>query len=325
MIALDGARGLAAFSVLLFHVMGAEFEAFSHLYIAVDFFFVLSGFVLAPSLGQITNLQTARIFLRSRFLRIFPMVLAVMTFTILYDFFLIGKHAILGESQSKPIILSIPTLAFSFLMLQIFYKPAVLVNYPVWSLSAEWIANILTASLNGFFRKKNYLAVTLGGLMIMYSALTDSELFNQLGRAIWGFSIGMIAFKLREIHRRYWLFTKIITALLLPIYFIVPSLGALQSLISVWPFVAGILILSRQKPSLHAAKICTFVGRYSYGFYLWHFPMLSIVGFMVRDLKANNASLFVLLLEIVMTSLLSTFTTNISLKLFEEPIRMKWK
>ena len=325
MIALDGARGIAAFSVLLFHILGTEFRVFSHLYIAVDFFFVLSGFVLAPSLGQVTNVQTACVFLKSRFLRIFPMVLAVITFTIFYDLILIGKHLILGEPRSERIILSIPTLAFSFLMFQIFYKPAVLVDYPVWSLSAEWIANILVAGVNSVFKKKNYLAVIIGGLLIIFSALNASELFNQLGRAIWGFSIGITAFKLQVIHSRYGLFTKIIATLLIPIYFIVPSLGALQSLISIWPFVAGILILSRQKPSLHIAKMCSFVGKYSYGFYLWHFPMLSIVGFMIRDLKTSNPSLFVFFLELVMTTLLTMFTTKISLKLFEDPIRMKWK
>jgi len=325
MFALDGARGLAAFSVLLFHVLGPEFRAFAHLYIAVDFFFVLSGFVLAPSLARVTNLHTAMIFLRSRFLRIFPMVLAVITFTVSYDLLLIGKHLILGESQSEPIILSIPTFAFSILMLQVFYKPAVLVDYPVWSLSAEWIANISVAALNSVFRKKTFLAVMFGGLMIIYSALTDSEIFNQLGRAVWGFSIGLIAFELQGIYARHSLSIKIIAALLLPVYLILPSLGAIQSLISVWPFVAGILILARQRVPLRTSKICTFVGKYSYGFYLWHFPMLSAVGFIIRDLNASNFSILVFLLEITLTTLLSSLAAKISLTVFEVPIRKRWK
>ena len=55
MYALDEARGFAAFCILLFHIIGSRIPAFGNLYIAVDFFFVLSGFVLAPAVAQVRD------------------------------------------------------------------------------------------------------------------------------------------------------------------------------------------------------------------------------------------------------------------------------
>lgn len=325
MIALDGTRGIAALSVLLFHTLGPEFYTFAHLYIAVDFFFILSGFVLAPSFARVINLNTALLFLRSRFLRIFPMVLAIITFTVIYDLLLIGKHQILGETHSKPIILSIPTLIFSLLILQVFYKPAVLVDYPIWSLSAEWVANILVAAVDRVFQKKTTFSVILGGLMIICSAPLDSEVLNQIGRAVWGFSIGLIAFEYQGVYFKHGKSLKVIAALILPVYISLPLLAGYQSLISIWPFVAGIIILSQQRVSINLSKVCTFLGKYSYGFYLWHFPMLSLVGFLLGDLKVKSFSLSVSILEITLTALLSLVATRISLEFIEVPIRRRWK
>jgi peptidoglycan/LPS O-acetylase OafA/YrhL len=148
---------------------------------------------------------------------------------------------------------------------------------------------------------------------------------NQLGRAVWGFSIGLVAFEYQSIYFRLAKSIKVIAISLIPVYLMIPYLGVFQSLISVWPFVAGIVILSQQVVSAHTSKICSFLGKYSYGFYLWHFPMLSLVGFIIRDLKSSDFSFSVFLLEINLTILLSTLATRISITLFEEPIRSRRK
>jgi peptidoglycan/LPS O-acetylase OafA/YrhL len=73
-------------------------------------------------------------------------------------------------------------------MLQILYKPAVLVNYPIWSLSAEWIVNIVVALTQVLTRKSKQLSLIVGAGLIIVSGVYESELINQLGRALWGFS-----------------------------------------------------------------------------------------------------------------------------------------
>ena len=324
MYALDGARGFAAFCILLFHVAGARTLAFGHLYIAVDFFFVLSGFVLAPAIARVRDFREAGRFLTSRFVRIFPMFLAIVLFTATYDLVIIVKHWALGEAATSPIILNVPTILFSILMFQIFYSPAIFVDYPVWSLSAEWLANIGVTLIQVFTTKAKFISLTVGAVLIIASGACKSELLNQLGRALWGFSFGLIAFQMRDKYLGYRKFIFTISLLLVPIYFAASNLGYYESLFSVWPFVAWILILAKLNPSTKASKHLSLAGKYSYGFYLWHFPILSLIGFFLNQLNFDSTSTLRLVLEITFTSILSLLATKASLTFIEEPMRRYW-
>ena len=325
MHALDGARGLAAFCILIFHVLGSRISAFSYLYIAVDFFFVLSGFVLAPAVARVSNIAEARRFLIARFIRIFPMVLAIICYTCVYDLTIIVKHWFFEQPSTSPVILSISTLAASVLMLQILYKPAVLVNYPIWSLSAEWIVNIVVALTQVLTRKSKQLSVIVGAGLIIVSGVYESELINQLGRALWGFSFGLCAYAIRHIYPKKRSETIFVSALLVPVYFITPKLGEYHSLLSILPFTACILLLSQINTSTKISQMFTLAGRYSYGFYLWHFPMLSLSSFLLNQIQIDPISISRVILELTLTSSLSIFATKVSLVLFEEPIRRYWR
>lgn len=76
---LDGLRGVAAITVVCFHI----FEAFatSHLdqrinhgYLAVDFFFILSGFVMGYAYSDRWGTMTIKDFIIRRIIRLHPMV-----------------------------------------------------------------------------------------------------------------------------------------------------------------------------------------------------------------------------------------------------------
>ena len=80
---LDGLRGVAALMVVWFHV----FEAFAtshvdqrinHGYLAVDFFFVLSGFVIGYAYDDRWGRMTYRDFFMRRLIRLHPMVVMGM-------------------------------------------------------------------------------------------------------------------------------------------------------------------------------------------------------------------------------------------------------
>ena len=88
---LDGLRGIAAVVVVWYHI----FEAFatSHLdqiinhgYLAVDFFFMLSGFVLAYAYDDRWGKMSTGAFLKRRLIRLHPMVLfgAVLSAALFY-------------------------------------------------------------------------------------------------------------------------------------------------------------------------------------------------------------------------------------------------
>ncbi len=324
MYALDGARGFAAFCILLFHVCGNQVDVFANLYIAVDFFFVLSGFVLAVSVSRIRNAKDALTFLVCRFVRIFPMVLAVSLFTAVYDLVVMAKHWFFGEPATNPIILSIPTLLFSLLMLQIFYFPSILVNYPVWSLSAEWVTNILVIITQVVTLRSKYIWLATGGALIVISAEYGSELLNQLGRALWGFSCGLIAFSLRNQFLKYRQCIFLMCFLMLAVYMAATDLGRYQSLFSVWPFAACILILGKSTVPTKRSKLFFLAGKYSYGFYLWHFPLLGFSGFILNQPIFDSISNSRPIMEVTFTSVLSVIATKFSLIFIEDPIRGYW-
>jgi len=322
--ALDGARGIAAFCVLLFHVLGPRYVNLSYLYIAVDFFFALSGFVLAHALSRVSNFQDVWNFLLKRFVRIFPMVLAIILFTAAYDLIVMLKHWFFDEPQTDRIVLSLPIIVISILMLQVFYKPAILVNYPIWSLSAEWVVNITIATCNVFLKNGKYWSLVVGFGLVTTSGVIGSELMNQVGRAIWGFSVGLAIFEFRDRLLNYRKTIVFIISLIAPIYFLVPLLGNFQALFSIWSFAATIIYLYKFDISERLSRVCAVMGEYSYGFYLWHFPMLSAAGIILRISDLNPDSFHSIALQIILCSALTVVATKLSLIVFEKPIRNLW-
>ena len=76
---LDGLRGVAALIVVAFHLFetysgGQAFQILNHGYLAVDFFFVLSGFVIGYAYDDRWNRMTIRDFFKRRLIRLHPMV-----------------------------------------------------------------------------------------------------------------------------------------------------------------------------------------------------------------------------------------------------------
>src|SRR5437763_7921827 len=81
---LDGLRGVAAVTVVIFHI----FETFSggdhtrqiinHGYLAVDFFFVLSGFVIGYAYDDRWGKMSLGGFFKRRLIRLHPMIIIGM-------------------------------------------------------------------------------------------------------------------------------------------------------------------------------------------------------------------------------------------------------
>ena len=80
---LDGLRGVAAMIVVAFHLLetyskGPAYQVLNHGYLAVDFFFVLSGFVIGYAYDDRWGRMTYRDFFKRRLIRLHPMVVMGM-------------------------------------------------------------------------------------------------------------------------------------------------------------------------------------------------------------------------------------------------------
>ncbi|MBR1712132.1 MAG: acyltransferase [Alloprevotella sp.] len=198
---LDGLRGVAALIVILYHV----FECFDWSpaprgYLAVDFFFVLSGFVIGYAYDDRwgRGLKTGGFF-RRRLIRLHPMVVLGA---------LVGAVCFLLQGgrmwDGTPVATSLVMLALllNMLMLPLPVGAAADIrgngemfplNGPVWSLFFEYIGNVLYALLLRRMptRWLCAVAVVTGGLL-GYVALSDGYLGVGWSMADGGFWTGLV-------------------------------------------------------------------------------------------------------------------------------------
>ena len=163
---LDGLRGIAAIVVVFYHLMECYpkniiSSYFAHGYLAVEFFFALSGFVLGYAYDnrwqtrQNKTGMTLWHFFKRRLVRLHPMVIlgALIGICLFYysgDIELFGKvdEAVwwMVLLQALLMILMIPlpqSMDFRG------WGELTSINGPVWTLMFEYVANILYAL---FFR-----------------------------------------------------------------------------------------------------------------------------------------------------------------------------
>src|SRR6195952_2072202 len=192
---LDGLRGVAALLVVAFHVLetysGNRFnQVINHGYLAVDFFFLLSGFVVAYAYDDRWGKMTQWDFYKRRLIRLQPMVVMGS---------LIGAALFyLGSGGLFPLIAGIPLWKLFLVMLvgcTLIPLPISMdirgwqemhpLDGPAWSLFFEYIANILYAIIVRRFSK------ILLSIFVFLSAcfLVQFLLMGPQGDVIGGWSI----------------------------------------------------------------------------------------------------------------------------------------
>jgi peptidoglycan/LPS O-acetylase OafA/YrhL len=155
---LTGLRGLAALWVVLYHYCSLYLPALdadwlgglmSRGYLAVDLFFLLSGFVLAHVYSDVAERQGFaffRSFMRARVARIYPLHLFVLALFVAMAFAVRGVHyALDGSYYPLPLTgaRSLEALVANVFMLQGVQASELSWNYPAWSISVEFAAYLL--------------------------------------------------------------------------------------------------------------------------------------------------------------------------------------
>ena len=159
---LDGLRGVASVLVVAFHVFetysgGDRFaQIINHGYLAVDFFFVLSGFVVAYAYDDRWTKMTTWDFYKRRLIRLQPMV--IMGSIIGAILFYFQKSEIFPQIAITPIWKMLLVMVIGFTLIPL--PPSMDIrgwqemhplNGPAWSLFFEYIANILYAAIFRMF------------------------------------------------------------------------------------------------------------------------------------------------------------------------------
>jgi peptidoglycan/LPS O-acetylase OafA/YrhL len=298
--ALDSLRGVCACFVVLFHLrphLGPT-AVINHLAIVrnadqfVDFFFVLSGFVIAASYGaKLKAGFSLRAYMILRLGRIYPLHLVMLlAFVGLETGMLLLDFPGMGGRERFTGLRSLPYLAANLLLVQIFVPGAPASwNGPSWSIAAEIWTYALTAI--GLSLLKQRFRLVLAAIVILvplgYFLLDAGAMAGPgrlLFRCLFGFSIGMLAFDLHA----YWSggigragATLAEAAALLASAAAIIWFGA-GPFPFVSPFLFGltILVLAREEGAasnllMRAPMRC--LGRWSYSIYMVHFLILTLV------------------------------------------------
>lgn len=210
--ALDGWRGIAALSVAMFHFQVASHIYFlpfiRNAYLMVDFFFVLSGFVIAHAYyNRLNDEGLVGIFFFRRIGRIWPMhALMLLVFILAETTLLMLQHRI-GAALPRPPFsadrnaASIPTNLLLLNGVSSFQFGTW--NGPSWSVSAELWVNLLFGVCAAYLPRK-YMPLAAFGCMVASAAALallsptylDSKDAFSLARCGYGFFLGFFVWKL---------------------------------------------------------------------------------------------------------------------------------
>lgn len=307
---LDGLRGVAALVVVWYHVFegfatSPVDQCFNHGYLAVDFFFILSGFVVGYAYDdRWKTTLTARGFFKRRLVRLHPMVvlgavLGAITF------------AVQGMVKWDGTPVPFPMLMLAVLF-GLFLIPAVPgsgaevrgngemfpLNGPCWSLFFEYIGNILYAVAIRRLPTKALAALTaLSGIGLAAFAvlngsgywhlgvgwtLADGNLPGGLLRLMFSFNAGLLVsrvFRPVRIKGAFWICSLTVVALLS-----VPHVGGTDNLWmnGIYDSVCVILVFpalvwlgaSGKAAGKGTSGACKFMGGISYPLYVVHYPFM---------------------------------------------------
>lgn len=358
---LDGLRGVAALLVVWYHVFeGFQFagnkpiiDFINHGYLAVDFFFILSGFVVGYAYdNRWGKTLTLGGFFRRRLIRLQPMVCMGAVIGAV-SFLLSGMERWDGTHAT----LWLTFLAFVCGCLMLPALPGMPrevrgngemfpLNGPCWSLFFEYVGNIVYAL---FIRRLSTRLLALLSFALCcalaWFAVTDQSGYGSIGvgwtvdrtnilggslRMLCPFTMGLLLSRIfKPIHYARGAFW-ISAALLLAIFHIpyIYSDGALSlngvfeaaCIIAVFPLVVW-YAASGKTTDIASTRICRFLGDISYPLYIVHYPLM--YAFYMWLIKTRQYTLHETWPAALAAVTASIILAWLCLKLYDMPVR-KW-
>jgi peptidoglycan/LPS O-acetylase OafA/YrhL len=325
-LALDGLRGIAALGVVGTHILGHLLTKLQlpHAYLAVDFFFMLSGFVIAHAYDKRLAGGTGIFdFLQIRLIRLYPLILLGIV---------LGACALIAGGISVTAVLKAAFTNMALLPTPVLLHVRPLafpVNSPMWSLAFELWINILYAALFRYLTKTTILTcMALGAIATILTCVKYHGLnvgFNYadyyLGivRVLFPFLAGILlgrSFANRSHTMRWSHFTA--PALLLIL--VMPGFqNRFYDSFAVLILFPVILIAAAQAaPSPRLDPLWRFLGNISYPLYATHYPLVVVCSTLVHRFHLNVtltyiAAIFMLIAAIALSIL--------ALQLYDLPVR----
>ena len=355
---LDGLRGVAALLVVFYHIFeglsfaagGTPITTINHGYLAVDFFFILSGFVIGYAYDdRLGKTMTTGNFFKRRLIRLHPMIimgviLGAIAFLIQGSVQWDGKHVAISAVMLSTLcaMFFIPALPGARYEVRGNGEMFPL-NGPCWSLFFEYIGNILYALfIRRLSNKALTIVVVLLGVALASFAIFDVSGYGNIGvgwtldgvnfiggllRMLFPFSMGMLLsrnFKPMKLRGAFWICTLIMIAL-----FAVPYLEGTESICTNGIYEAFCIIIafpillwigaSGTTTDKKSTQICKFLGDISYPIYVIHYPFMYLFyAWLIKNQLFTLGETWQVALCVYAWNILFAY---LCLKLYDEPVR----
>ena len=345
---LDGLRGVAAAMVVAFHLLEAHSggnhlnQIINHGYLAVDFFFMLSGFVIGYAYDDRWNRMSTGTFFKRRLIRLQPMVVMGSIVGAALFWFQDAPCYPAMEGVSAGAVLLVMLLGCTLLPLPLKWDVRGRMemhplNGPAWSLFFEYIANILYAVLIRKFTSR-WLAVLvfLAACALIHQCYTQG---NNIGgwtldveqcrvgltRLMFPFFGGLLLFRLckpgRVRHGFWWCSLLLVGALAMPHVggaenFRLNGLYDAFCIIVIFPAV--VFLGASDIPGDISSRASRFLGNISYPLYITHYPIVYLYLAWVHDAEVPFSRALPVAVGVLFICIAVAYGC---LKLYDEPVR----
>ena len=359
---LDGLRGVAALLVLWYHI----FEGFAfaqatngagdglittlnHGHIAVDFFFILSGFVISYAYDDRWGKMSLGNFFKRRLIRLHPMLVMgaiIGTAAFLFE----GCKQWNGTTTSASWVI-IATLLTMLMIPALPGAPHEVrgngemfpLNGPTWSLWFEYIGNILYALVIHRLPTKALalLTVALGAAHAWFFVgnisgydmvgvgwtIDEVNFWGGLVRMLFPFTVGMLLARTyipRIIKGAFWICTLLLVAVFSVPYISSTGTASINSLYEfacialLFPAIVWIGACGSCNDNV-TGRVNKFLGDISYPLYIVHYPIMYIFyKWLIKEKLYTLGETWGISIIVIVVSILLAYAC---LKLYDEPVR----